>query len=130
MNKKGSYEDYLLFIFIGIILICFLPLIFINNIQGKTGEHTGIVTAVQYQKNIMWNEELAFFKTSEETTQEHKYCIDGKETKEKLIQASRNKTMVTIHYDNPFFTMRWDCNGGVSIIKSVEFREEKENDKP
>ena len=124
MNKKG-FDGYLLvpiliFSIIAVFFIfLFFALIFVSGIGASKGQHTGIVTAVEQNDNIFWDANIVYFKTSDQTTQEDKYCVDDLDIKKELEQVAREKKIVTIKFENNFFFMKWECNGGISIITAI-----------
>ena len=120
---SGNEKKLLIFTFIVLILIfiSFVTLlIFLGNIGASTGKHTGFVTAIEFNENILWNANLVYFKTDTESTQEDIYCVNDEITKLQLEEYSKKKEQITIQYQNPFWFWRSLCNGGVSIITGVE----------
>ena len=116
MNKKGVMAG------IAAILIILLmaSLIFIKYLGATSGFHNGVVTAVEYNSNILFSATLVYFKTDAQSTQEDIYCVNDNDVKAKLIEASNSRARVTISYANDFLMFVWDCNGGESIINDVE----------
>ena len=111
-----------MFIIIAIILlfsILLSPILFLNYIGGSSGIHTGIVTAIEFNDNILWDAVLVYFKTSEESTQEDIYCVNDLELKNKLENYAKTRELITISFENDFWFFSKDCNGGVSIITGV-----------
>ena len=114
MNKKGFLG---LFIFLFWVLVVFLALV-ISGVGKTQGQHTGYITSVEYESNIIWPADLVYFKTDTQSSQEDKYCIN----KDILTQAkefAKNRQLVTIEYSNDFFMWKWDCNGGSTIITKI-----------
>ena len=110
-------------IFLGLFIlgfIAFLPLAFFCNsiFEATDGEHTGLITAIEHNNNMIWDADLVYFKSSDETTQEEIYCID-KDLIKKAKEASSSKQIVTITFHNDFYFKRRDCNGGISIIEDI-----------
>lgn len=94
--------------------------LFLNNIGASDGQHNGVVTAVEFNKNILWDSTLVYFKTDAQSTQEDIYCVNDQNLKLKLEKYSNERTRVTIKYQNPFLLWRAQCNGGNSIIYDVQ----------
>lgn len=88
-------------------------------ISGSEGTHTGYVTAVEHNNNILWDADLVYFKTDLESTQEDIYCVNNKGLKELLKNYSKQGLRVSIDFQHDFWLTRSECNGGVSIIRSV-----------
>ena len=99
-----------------IILILLMPV----KIGASRGSHTGVVTAVEYNSNIVWGANVVYFKTTRESSQEDRYCVNDKAVREQLVDASKNKKEVTLHYQNDYFMWKWQCNGGETIIYRIE----------
>jgi hypothetical protein len=121
INKKGS-EFSLVAIFLvvfALIIFGFLSF-FVRNIGSSTGQHTGIITAVEHNNNLVWDANLVYFKSSDESTQEDIYCVNDLEVMDELEQYAKNKDIVTIYFHNDFIFWAWDCNGGISIIYEVK----------
>lgn len=119
-NLNEGRTMLLIFILIGVIFIIILiPVMIIVNIGGSRGEHTGLITAVESNDNILWDANLIYFKSSDETTQEEAYCIN-ENLLEKAKELSSKKQIVTISFKNDFWFMRWDCNGGISIVYNLK----------
>jgi len=97
-----------------------LGVIFINGIGASEGQHTGYVTAVEFNNNILWDANIAYFKTDTESTQEDRYCVNDKIVKQELEAAAMSKDHVTIKYKHPFWFWNSLCNGGDSIIIGIK----------
>lgn len=69
--------------------------------QVRDGQHTGIVTAVE-TNGIIFMRDSVYFKTDGESTQEDIYCVIDENIKNKLIEYQKNKTVVTLFYDDYF----------------------------
>ena len=128
-NNGGEILKEMACVIMGIItffLLVGIPIIIlgsINNIGQANGEHTGIVTAVEYNHGILWGSNLAYFKTDQQSSQEDKYCIISEAVKEQLINVSKNREIVTIHYENPYWVWSWECYGGESFITKIKLSE-------
>ena len=119
MNSEDIFMiGFFLCLFI-ISIICLVGGIFLNGVGGSAGEHTGIITAVEHNINLLWDADIIYFKSSDESTQEDIYCID-KGIIKLAKQKSKNKEIVTIRFENNFWFWRADCNGGISIIKEIK----------
>ena len=119
MNKKA---DVIYILFWLIIIGCTILYMSINAnaIGGAKGSHTGIVTAIEHRNNLVWDADLVYIKTSEESTQEDVYCVNNLELKKKLEQYSIIRKMITVYFKNDFFVFKMECNGGISIIYDVQ----------
>lgn len=100
------------------LLVCILA--FPASIGSTDGSHTGVVTAVEYNSNIIWGASLVYFKTVRESSQEDIYCVNDQSVKEQLMQAQKDKKEVTVYFKNNFLMWKWQCNGGQTIIYKVE----------
>lgn len=119
-NLKDGPIILLIIIVIGILsLIVIIPAVSIVRIGASRGEHTGLITAVESNKNVLWDANLIYFKSSDETTQEEAYCIPDY-LLEKAKELSSKKKITTISFNNNFWFMRWDCNGGISIVYEIK----------
>jgi len=92
----------------------------ISKIGGLNGEHTGYVTAVEHQDNLLYDSDVVYFKTDLESTQEDKYCVNDPELKRQLKEYSKAVEQITIQFYNDFVMRRRDCNGGDTIIVGIE----------
>jgi hypothetical protein len=122
-------EDVLmfsLFVFLFLVIII-LPttIIFLNGVGGSEGQHTGYITAVERNHNVLWDANIVYFKTSFESTQEDKYCVNDEVLKKELMNIAKNRQQVTISFKNPLLFWRSICNGGISVIVEVEKLEDK-----
>ena len=93
----------------------------LNSVGASSGQHTGYVTAVERNSNLVWASNIVYFKTDAQSSQEDKYCVNDPQVKTFLEDASMKKTPVTISYQNDFFVWAWQCNGGESIITKVSW---------
>lgn len=96
-----------------------LGLTVLNNVGSSSGQHTGYVTAVEHNSNLIWASNIVYFKTDAMSSQEDRYCVNDIDLKGRLEDFSRNKTHVTLNYQNDYFVWAWECNGGESIITEV-----------
>lgn len=125
--ENWDIEDWVLYPLVFLIItggiifvISFIFLgIFINDIGSSSGQHTGIITAIETNQGILWSSTLVYFKTDTQTTQENIYCVNNLQLKEKLEKLSTQKKIVTIQYQNPLITWNEQCAGGESIITGV-----------
>jgi len=101
----------------------------IASVGGTDGHHSGYVTAVEKADNWVSafftfvngvDATIVYVKSNPAATQEDKYCVNDPEVKAKLEQAAVDGTRVTVHYHNDFLMMKWECNGGSTIIVGVE----------
>ncbi|MEK6892594.1 MAG: hypothetical protein AABX07_00140 [Nanoarchaeota archaeon] len=116
-NKKLS-KSFWIFWLIAILAIAFF--LFFGVIGASEGNQRGIITAVEYNSNIIWGANLAYIKTSQTTSQEETYCVNDNSIKNQLTEFSKLGETVTIYYKNNFILWKWQCNGGQSIIYKVE----------
>lgn len=125
-KRKKRDKKILLIIYIICGLFVFGPIFYSILFPGKfymgatEGEHTGIVTAVEYNSHLIWGSNLVYFKTSITTGQEDRYCVNDVSVKQLLIDYSKKHEEVTVYYHNDKIMWKWDCNGGDSIIYKVE----------
>jgi len=123
-DEYGNWEEWtvipisIILFFIAFIAIL-SPFILINKIGATKGEHTGLITAVERNDNLLWDADLIYFKSSDESTQEDIYCIE-EGLIEKAKELGNKKQIVTISFENNFWFMRWNCNGGISIVKDIK----------
>lgn len=126
MNKRGNIIDVIAFMIvcfiIGTLLFGILGLFIMGHIGASSGEHTGYVSSVEHNTNVIWPADLVYFKTSPQSTQEDVYCVNDINVKDQLAEASEQGKKITIHYANPFFTWKWICNGGQSVIYKISWR--------
>ena len=115
------------FVFEHIILISFLlvtvivtPLVLLNGIGASSGQHSGYVTAVEFNDNALWDANIVYFKSSTESTQEDSYCVNDPNLKSQLEFYSQMNQKIVIEYSNPFWFWTSLCNGGQSIITDVK----------
>jgi hypothetical protein len=119
MNKKGQYS------FLGfglvVILIVLLPLILFNTLfiqDTSNGHHTGQVTAVE-TTGVIFKTDRVFFKSDAQSSQEDVYCVIDKNVKSQLESYSRDKTTITVTYDD-YLIKGWKyCDGESGIITGV-----------
>ena len=82
----------------GIIILFFAwTFLFPGRFGASIGTHTGVVTAVEYNSNIIWEANIVYFKTVRESSQEDRYCVNDESVKNQLIEAQKNKKEVTIY---------------------------------
>lgn len=101
------------------IIAFFVAVIFIQDIGSNNGQHTGIVTAVEYTSNIFYPATIVYFKTNTESSQEDRYCVKLANLKVLLEQYARTRELITISFQNDYVLWREDCSGGESIIIGV-----------
>lgn len=117
-------ENFIIFMTSFWVILLLIPFgylsIVLNNIGASEGTHTGFVTAVEFNNNILWDATLVYFKTDKESTQEDIYCVNDLLLKKQLEDYEKMSRRITIHYENPFWFWRKLCNGGESIIIGIE----------
>lgn len=104
--------------FIGIAIGGLLGAVFINDIGASEGVHTGYITAVEHNENLIWDSDLVYIKSSVESTQEDIYCIRP----ELIAQAqeyAKNGQRISITFKNNLIVWNSECNGGISIITGM-----------
>src|SRR3989338_5857330 len=85
----------------GILILFFAwTFLFPGKFGATVGSHTGVVTAVEYNSNIIWGANLVYFKTVRESSQEYRYCVNDEGVKDQLIEAQKSKKDVTIYFKN------------------------------
>ena len=94
--------------------------LFPGKLGSSNGLHTGVVTAVEYNSNLIFGANIVYFKTVRESSQEDRYCVNNENVKNQLIEAQKEKREVTINFQNNFLMWKWQCNGGETIIYKVE----------
>jgi hypothetical protein len=93
----------------------------LNGLGASHGTHTGFITAIEHNDNLIWDADIVYFKTDTESTQEDEYCVDMQTSlRSELEKLSKTKTLVTIEYKHPFWFWKSQCNGGESIIIGYE----------
>ena len=120
-TTKNKMEKWFTRVIFGAVILFFAWTFFFPGRFGASiGSHTGVVTAVEYNSNLIWGANIVYFKTVRESSQEDRYCVNDENVKNQLIEAQKNKKEVTIYFKNNFIMWKWDCNGGESIIYKVE----------
>lgn len=126
LKSKKGYLDVgdvcalLFFACLVIGVIAFIVLaVFINHIGASKGEHTGTVTAVEHNSNLVWPSTIVYFKTDIQSTQEDKYCVNDPQVEGFLRDYAKSGKRITIYYSNPFLVWKSQCNGGESIITGM-----------
>lgn len=118
---KREREKIITWVVLGILILMIVPnFLFPGQIGASRGTHTGVVTAVEYNSNIIWDANIVYFKTVRESSQEDKYCVNDENVKNQLIEAGKNKKEITIYFKNNYIMWKWQCNGGESIIYKIE----------
>jgi hypothetical protein len=118
---QNKISEWFTKIFIIAIVIFFVwSLLFPGKIGASIGSHTGVVTAVEYNSNIIWGSNIVYFKTVRESSQEDRYCVNDENVKNMLIEAQKAKKEVTVHFKNDYIMWKWQCNGGETIIYKVD----------
>ncbi|MFH0905974.1 MAG: hypothetical protein V1824_01395 [archaeon] len=112
-------EYSLSFIIFGLITVAIIISLFFN-IGYNDGSHTGYVTATELHKGIPFSDNIAYFKTDLESTQEDMYCVNDTTVLEQLKEAQKAKKNITIYYSNPFIYFKGLCNYGSTIIYKIE----------
>jgi hypothetical protein len=95
----------------------------VADVGGADGRHSGYVTAIEDLNNLVFDATIVYVKSSPQSTQEDKYCVNDPKVRADLDRFSKMRVPVTIHFKNDFFMMKWECNGGSSIIVGVEYED-------
>lgn len=120
-GKKNKKKSKFVVVFWTILIIFFAySLLFPGKAGASNGSHSGVVTAVEYNSNVIWGSNIVYFKTVRESSQEDRYCVNDETVKNQLVEAQKGKKDVTIYFKNNFIMWKWQCNGGESIIYKVE----------
>lgn len=130
MNKKGDFFDVIIPVGIVLFIFLFILLIFPTKIIQTTsnGEHTGTITAIETD-GIIFKTNSVYFKTDAQSSQEDRYCIVDSDLKEQLSIYQKNKTTVTIIYEDYLIIGYPLCNSDDSgIIIGVEEESQLNND--
>ena len=120
MNKKGVMSGVAMFIVTLVGILVWSLMYSIVGIGATQGNHFGYVTAVENNDNIWWDANLVYFKTDAESTQEDIYCVNDPIVKSQLELYANSKERVKLEYSNPFIFWRSECNGGSSVVRSVD----------
>lgn len=87
--------------------------------EPSSGQHTGIVTAVE-KNGIFWPTYSAYVKTSAQSTQEDQYCVIDPAVIGQLQSDAQAVKEVTVSYNNGLFVWPWQCGSSdESIITAV-----------
>ena len=124
-KKQNKLTEKIVSVIVILFLFSFFSLLayslfFPGTFGASIGSHTGVVTAVEYNSNIIWDANIVYFKTVRESSQEDRYCVNDEDVKNQLIESQKNKKEVTIYFKNDFIMWKWQCNGGETIIYKVE----------
>jgi len=119
-NRAGRIVGIVFLLLITFFILSILAGLFPGRIGATAGSHTGVVTAVEYNSNIIWDANLVYVKTVRESSQEDVYCVNDEELKAQLIEHQKSKDEVTLRFENDYIMWKWDCNGGLSIITAIE----------
>lgn len=97
----------------------------VADVGGADGQHTGVVTAVERAKNITWDSTIVYIKSDTSSTQEDRYCVESDTLAQKLRDFAETGERVTVKFRNDLIMLRWDCNGGASIVYDVQLAKPK-----
>lgn len=111
------FEGFLVTVIIGIASL-YVGHFLINNIGGSDGTYIGYVTATEKNNNLLFDSQLVYLKTDLSSSNEDQFCFTDS-IHDQLLEANKKKQRVELHFANPLITWRSQCNGGVSIIDSV-----------
>lgn len=103
-------------------IVLFIPGYFIvNGIHYETGkgEHTGYVTAVE-RNGLIWKTGRAYIKSDTSSSQEDIYCVTDNNIYARLEELSKDKTKVTIQYNDYFVKGLKECGDEQAIIYGVK----------
>lgn len=117
---KGVFIVGLIWVLIVLTFVLgILYALFVESTGGSSGRHTVYISAVEDEDNLVWDATLAYVKTSPQTTQEEKYCVNDPRVRKLLEEAAASQKPVVVYYQNDFFMMKWECVSGMSIIYRV-----------
>ena len=123
---KGQNDAFGLILVLVIIFSILTTIAFIFGFRTPTqGQHTGIVTATEKNTNFPfgWITKGVYFKTSMYTSQEDQYCVIDDSLYQQLEYYQANQTVVTINFENGWFSMPWWlCGMGDTIIQGVAIK--------
>ena len=98
----------------------FMAVFFISGLGASDGSHAGYITAVEHIQGFIYSADIAYVKTSLESTQEDIYCIKDASVKQVLQEASKNRLPVVVYFHNDLIMWKSDCIVGNTIIYNVE----------
>lgn len=84
--------------------------------SSADGRHTVYVTAVEKSGGLVFDDVLVYVKSSLESSQEEKYCVNDAALQAKLETFAASKARVTIHYQNGIVMWMSECANGQSVI--------------
>lgn len=120
MDRKGWFGAiFSAMIVIAVIGGIIITLFGLRGVGTAQGTHTGYITAIEHQSNIIWGADILYFKTDSQSSQEDVYCINNNLLDE-ARKFQQNRTLVTITFQNDFLMWAWDCNGGSTIITEIQ----------
>lgn len=99
-----------------IIFILFLPELTGPHFVNGSGSQSGYITAVEDKYSSV----RVYIKTDLSSSQEDTYCVNDDALKQKLREASENKTRVTINYKSYFFGGTFSCAGQDEEVTGVK----------
>jgi len=96
------------------LMLFFVAVAPLNIANRLNGEHTGYITAVEDNTGIFPNNTTTVYvKTELSSSQEDEYCVQDSEYQlvQKLKDAARNKTNVTVKFNSYSMTGLFNCEG-------------------
>ncbi len=103
---------------LSLFLVVLSVVILFGIMDVSSGEHIGIITAVE-KGGFPWQTYKIYFKPDKDSIQEYVYCVTDEEVfKEMKLFIN---IPVSLNYSNTdMFVPRWICNGGISIVRGFE----------
>ncbi len=97
--QKGFTVGAMLIVGAILMFLLFLPAFAVRFSTLGEGDHTGFITAVD-QRGIFFKNYQIYFKSDNSSSQEDLYCVHQSDSNlaKQLKQASKDRTLVTIHY--------------------------------
>ena len=118
--KAWVVVTIILAVITGVCLLIAFPFVLIGGLGGADGHHACIVTSIEDQHNVTWDSTVVYTKTDPQASNQDTFCVTDPAVRAKLEAAVRSRARVILHYQNDLFMMRWECNGGDSIVVGVE----------
>lgn len=121
MNKKAGVLGGIFFVLCLALFGAFIYFSIVGlQIEDSKGQHTGYVTAVEYN-GVIFKTYRAYFKTDLMSSQEDVYCVIDKDLIRQLEDAAINKTRITIQFNDVLFRGINNCKESeVAIIRSIK----------
>lgn len=112
-------ESITIFVVVLVFVLIFFGIFFVANFGQSDGDHTGFITSVE-KSGIVWKTWSAYVKTDVQSSQEDRYCVTDEKVVKELVEYSKTRELVNIHYHSPMFIWNWQCHRGEVIIDQVD----------